>query len=124
MAKWKRLALTQVPAPGMLMATQAKKHLTIFSRSRTAPGAGRADVKAAFTEAARASGGEPDRGKRNVAVQSAMLARNLATGVTYKRSKSKYGPLAGKFYKLNAGETVGAAIASRGLSAILVSKRG
>jgi len=102
------------------MGTQAKKHLTIFVRKRRAKGAGRPAVKAKFAEIAHTTGGEPIRAKRNVKLAEAMKAAGLRTGVYMKRSKSKYAPLAGKFYKLSKGETVAAAIATKGLDAILV----
>jgi hypothetical protein len=122
-AKWVRLELLQVPAPGMLMATAAKKHLTIFRRSRRAPGAGRPEVKAAFTEVAHTTGGEPLRPKRNVIMKEGMLAKKLATGIIYKRSRSRYSPLAGKFYKLSVGETVSTALAKKSLKDILVESK-
>lgn len=102
------------------MGTQAKKHLTIFARKRHAKGAGRPAVKAKFAEIAHTTGGEPIRAKRNIKLQEAMKAAGLKTGIVYKRSKSKYPPLAGKKYKLSPGQSVGAAIATSGLTAILV----
>lgn len=108
-AKWARVspgllaALTPMPGGTMVMATLAKKHMTIFTRSRRAVGAGRPEVKAAFKRAAEATRGEPDRVKRNAAVSSAMLAAGLKTGV-YKR-KSRAGPkspLFGTVYTIKA----------------------
>lgn len=123
-AKWTRVTLTAIPTlekKGMLiMGTQAKKHLTIFGRKRRAKGAGRAAVKDKFTEIAHTTGGEPIRSKRNIKLQAAMWAAGMKTGIYYKRSRSKYPPLAGKKYKLAKGQTVGAAIAISGLTAILV----
>jgi len=116
----------EVFQPGglMLMATSAKKHLTIFARSRHASGAGRTEVKERFRAIAANTGGEPIRGKRNVKVKQDMLSAGLKTGVVYKRSRSKYAPLAGKFYKLSPGETVGSAIARRGLEGVISESRG
>lgn len=119
-AKWTRLDLRAVPAPALLMATAAKKHVTIFSRKPRAPGAGRRAVKDKFTEIAHTTGGEPIRSKRNTKLQAAMIAAGLKTGIYYKRSRSKYAPLAGKKYKLAKGQTVAAGIAISGLTAILV----
>lgn len=127
-AKWSRVAVSQVPSlekKGMLvMGTVAKKHLTIFVRKRRAKGAGRQVVKDKFAEIARTTGGEPIRSKRNTKLQAAMKAAGLKTGVYYKRSRSKYPPLAGKFYKLAEGQTVAAAIATAGLEATLSAGRG
>jgi len=128
MPAWTRVAVTAIPTlekKGMLvMGVAAKKHLTIFVRKRRAKGAGRADVKAKFKEIAHTTGGEPIRSKRNIKLQAAMKAAGLKTGVYYKRSRSKYPPLAGKFYKLAAGQTVSAAIATVGLEATLSAGRG
>lgn len=85
------------------MATLAKKHMTIFVRSRRAVGAGRDDVKAAFKRAAEATRGEPDRVKRNAAVRSAMLAAGLKTGIYRRKSKAgPKSPLYGKVYEIKA----------------------
>jgi len=127
-AKWTRVAVTAIPTlekKGMLvMGTQAKKHLTIFVRKRRAKGAGRPEVKAKFTEIAHTTGGEPIRAKRNIKMRDAMKAAGLKTGIVYKRSRSKYPPLAGKFYKLALGQSVSAAIATVGLEATLSAGRG
>lgn len=103
-AKWARVnpailaAATPMPGGTMLMATAAKKHLTLFTRSRRAPGAGHADVKAAFAAAAKKTLGEPDRSKRNAIIASAV--RGTGPGVIRKRSRAKPGsPLYGKVYE-------------------------
>lgn len=119
-AKWTRLDMLAVPAPAKLMATRAKKHITIFVKHKPKKPPGRRAVKDKFAEIAATTGGEPIRSKRNTKLQAAMIAAGLKTGVYYKRSKSKYAPLAGKRYKLSKGQTVGAAIAVSGLTAILV----
>lgn len=123
MTTWLRLELRAVPAPGLMMATAAKKHLTIFYRSKTARGAGRGPVKVKFRAIAATTGGIPLRADRIAIVKKEMLAAKLATGKYYKRSKSKYAPLAGRFYVLGKGETVGSAVARRGLDAILSGAR-
>jgi len=122
-AKWIRLEPVAIPAQGLVMATGAKKHITIFRRRPTAKGAGRPEVKAAFKKIAGKTGGIPLRIDRNIIMGSEMKKAGLKTGKFYKRSRSKYAPLAGKFYELEAGQTVGAAISARGLEAILTTGR-
>jgi hypothetical protein len=119
-AKWSRLDMMAVPAPAKLMATRARKHITIFVKHKPRKPPGRLEVKNAFRTAAATTGGEPIRSKRNEKLKAAMLTANVKTGIYYKRSKSKYAPLTGKRYKLSKGQSVGAAIAVSGLSAILV----
>jgi len=100
-AKWQRLNPIQLLMPGkgkfavMIMAVAAKKHVTIFSRSRLAPGAGHPTTKAAFTEAAHKTVGILDRAERNVIVQAAV--RGKGPGVRRYKSKSKAHP--GKIIK-------------------------
>lgn len=95
-AKWQRLNPIQIQVPGtgkfaaMVMATAAKKHVTIFSRSRLAPGAGNPDVKAAFTEAAHKTVGVLNRSERNAVIASAV--RGKGPGVRRYRSRSKAHP--------------------------------
>lgn len=95
-AKWARLnpavlaVATPMPGGTMIMATAAKKHITLFVRSRRAKGAGRADVKAAFTAAAHGTLGDPDRASRNAKIAAAVKAAGLRTGV-YRRM-SRAGP--------------------------------
>ena len=72
------------------MATAAKKHLTLFVRSRRAPGAGHPDVKAAFAAAAKGTVGILDRSERNKRVADAV--RGKGPGVRLKRSRSKAHP--------------------------------
>lgn len=94
-AKWKRvnpaglLVLAQ-PGGAMLMATAAKKHVTLFIRSRRAPGAGDPAVKAAFAAAAHKTVGIESRMERNAIIASA--CRGTGPGVITKRSKSKAHP--------------------------------
>jgi hypothetical protein len=122
-AAWARLELKAIPAPGMMMGTAAKKHLTIFYRRKHAKGAGRLAVKKKFAEVAAKTGGIPLRADRIAIVKKEMLAAGLKTEKYYKRSRSHYAPLSGKFYVLSKGETVGSAIARRGLEAILSAGR-
>jgi len=83
------------------MATAAKKHLTIFVRSRRAPGAGRAEVKSAFTTAAHKTLGIASRVERNVIVKRAVEGAGLKTGVFKKKSRARPGsPLYGKVYTM------------------------
>jgi len=125
-APWVRVSPTvlevlAVPPGGTrLMMTAAKKHLTIFRRERRAPGAGRPEVKEAFTKAAAETRGEPIRSKRNAIIKERIEAAGLKTGIYYRRSRSKYAPLAGKKYKLAKGETVTAALQTKSLRDILV----
>lgn len=103
-AQWARVnpallsALTPLPGGTMVMATAAKKHLTIFVRSRRAPGAGHPSVKAAFASAAKKTLGIASRTERNAVVASAV--RGTGPGVIKKKSRAKPGsPLYGKVYE-------------------------
>lgn len=97
-APWKRL--TQPPmAIGQIQAVQAKKHVTVFVRKPSAPGAGSPAVKAAFTECAKATLGEPNRNKRIASVQTCMKGKGLRTGKYTRKSRAKVGsPLHGRVY--------------------------
>jgi len=102
-AKWARVnpgllsALTPIKGGTMVMATIAKKHMTIFVRSRRAPGAGHQDVKDAFAAAAHKTLGEKDRVKRNKLIADAV--RGKGPGERKVKSKAKPGsPLYGKVY--------------------------
>ena len=82
----------------MLMAVAAKKHVTLFSRSRRAPGAGHPQVKAAFAAAAKKTIGEADRTKRNAMVSAGV--RGSGPGVIRKKSRaSTRSPLYGHVYE-------------------------
>ena len=114
-AAWSRVSpavlAAATPARGgvMIMATLAKKHLTVFQRSRHARGAGRPEVKAAFKEAAQGTVGEPDRNKRNATVKAAVKGRGLRTGVYRKKSRARVGsPLHGRVYVIGGagGRTI------------------
>jgi hypothetical protein len=76
-AKWKfispaALAIAGGPGGTMIMAVAAKKHVTLFSRSRRAPGAGSPKIKAAFAAAARKTKGIKSRAERNAIISSAL----------------------------------------------------
>lgn len=113
--------MTQVPAPGMLMATAAGKHLTIFRKNKPKKAGGRPKVKRKFGEIASKTAGMVLRADRNEKVREDMIAAGLKTGKRYVRSGATAGPAAGKFYELNAGETVTQAVRRRGLESILVN---
>lgn len=101
-AKWKRV----VPVAGQvgqIQAVQAKKHLTVFSRSSSAPGAGRTDVKAGFTACAHDTLGIIDRIERNLKLGRCMEGKNLKTGVIRRKSRARPGsPLYGRVYETRA----------------------
>jgi hypothetical protein len=91
----------------MLMATAAKKHLTIFYRKREAKGAGLPEVKQAFTEAAAKTRGIPERSKRIAIIREEMIKRAVGKGVYRRKSRSKYSPLMGKVYEVKVPYTPG-----------------
>ena len=74
----------------MLMAVAAKKHVTIFTRSRYAKGAGHIDVKNAFAAAAKGTVGILDRAERNARVSLAVKGKG--PGFMIKKSRSKAHP--------------------------------
>ncbi|MDP2659449.1 MAG: hypothetical protein Q8R28_01795 [Dehalococcoidia bacterium] len=95
-AKWKRLA--GVPQQtGQIQAVQAKKHVTVFMRTSSAPGAGTEKIKTAFSECAAATRDEPNRLKRNANMQGCMKSKGLKDNIHVKKSRGKYG-LRGKVY--------------------------
>lgn len=77
MAKtWQRvapMAILEMGQPGgmLIMAVAAKKHVTFFKRSRSAPGAGSEAIKAKFKAAAKKTKGVKDRAQRNAAIAAA-----------------------------------------------------
>ena len=93
-AKWMRINPAQLMMPGtgkmsvMVMATAAKKHVTIFRRSRSAPGAGSPDIKARFTQAAHATVGNPDRASRNASISAAMGGKRYGRRAPRSRSRT------------------------------------
>jgi hypothetical protein len=92
----------------MLMAVAAKKHLTIFYRKREAPGAGRPEVKAAFTAAATKTRGIARRSERNEIIRREVTGKG--SGVYRRKSRSKYAPLAGTVYEVKLSYTPGVRI--------------
>ena len=94
-AKWMRINPAQLMMPGtgkmsvMVMATAAKKHVTIFRRSRSAPGAGSPDQKARFTQAAHATVGNPDRASRNASISAALGGKRGGRRVARSRSRAR-----------------------------------
>jgi hypothetical protein len=105
----------------MLMLTAAKKHLTIFKRTRRCRiKPGRPAVKEVFKKVAHTTLDIPERSKRIKIVKEGVLAAGLKTGIFYKRSRGKGPKLYGKFYMLEGKETVSSAIARKGLEKVLV----
>ncbi len=97
-APWKRLRQPPMET-GQIQAVQAKKHVTVFTRKPSAPGAGRPEVKAGFTECAKTTLGIANRNERIAKVKSCMLGKGLKTGVVRRKSRAKPGsPLYGKVY--------------------------
>jgi len=92
--------VTALPKTGMIMAVKGgKAHVTVFTRKRTAPGAGRLEVKQAFATCAHDTMGEPNRRERNAKIKACMEKKGLKTGVYHRKSKAKPGsPLYGKVY--------------------------
>ncbi len=95
-ASWQRINPIQLQIPGkgkfavMVMATAAKKHVTVFSRSRSAPGAGAPETKAAFTSAAHKTLGVDSRQERNAIIKSGVMGHG--PGVRRVKSRSKAHP--------------------------------
>jgi len=95
-AAWQRINPMQLQIPGkgkmsiMVMAVAAKKHVTLFSRSRRAPGAGAPETKAAFTSAAHKTLGVESRAERNAVVAAGV--RGHGPGVRRLKSRSKAHP--------------------------------
>lgn len=95
-AAWMRLNPVQLMMPGtgkfatMIMAVAAKKHVTVFSRSRRAPGAGSTKIKNVFIEAGHNTAGIFSRSERNLKIQEAMGRAGItgSFGPHYRRSKS------------------------------------
>lgn len=93
-AKWKRI-FPNIAQDGQIQAVQAKKHVTVFHRSPSAPGAGRPEVKLAFKACAVQTRNVAGRLERNVIMKSCMEGKGLKTGVIHKQSRGKYGPMRG-----------------------------
>ncbi len=69
-SKWKRV-MPQVTV-GQIQAVQAKKHLTVFTRSPSAPGAGSPEQKMKFSRCAASTKGLKSRIERNVAMSNCL----------------------------------------------------
>jgi len=100
-ASWQRINPAQLLMPGkgkmavMVMATAAKMHVTVFSRSRRAPGAGAPETKAAFTSAAHGTLGVRSRQERNAVIKNAVKGHGPHQRSIKSRSKKDFG----KVYK-------------------------
>ena len=96
-AQWTRINPAQLLMPGkgamavMVMAVAAKKHVTVFSRSRRAPGAGAPETKAAFTAAAHKTLGIDSRAERNAIIKSGVTGHGPGRRRYKSRSKAHYG---------------------------------
>lgn len=71
-AKWNRVQPGGLPPIGQIQAVAAKKHLTVFVRSPSAPGAGSPEQKAKFSRCAKQTKGMPDRAERNAKMASCL----------------------------------------------------
>lgn len=71
-AKWKRVNPGNAPAIGQIQAVAAKKHLTVFSRSPSAPGAGSPEQKMKFSTCAHKTKGVKSRIERNAMMRSCL----------------------------------------------------
>lgn len=102
-APWKRVSPV-LPPVGQIQAVSAKKHLTVFSRKPSAPGAGRPEVKAAFTRCAHETIGMESRQDRNATLKTCMEGKGLRTGIYRRKSRAKPGsPLFGHVYESGPG---------------------
>lgn len=72
----------------------AKKHVTVFSRSRPRKTPGNPENRLAFQQAAKNTGGVPSRTARNLTIFNALKGHMPFYG-TKATSKSKYAPLKG-----------------------------
>lgn len=71
-AKWKRINPGMLPPVGQIQAVAAKKHLTVFQRSPSAPGAGSPEQKMKFSRCARDTKGVSDRLERNTIMRNCL----------------------------------------------------
>jgi hypothetical protein len=96
-AAWTRINPAQLLMPGkgkmavMVMAVAAKKHVTIFSRSRSAPGAGAPETKAAFTSAAHKTLGVTSRAERNAIIKNGVTGHGPGVRKVRSRGKTSFG---------------------------------
>jgi hypothetical protein len=75
-AKWKRVNPGMAPAVGQIQAVAAGKHLTVFLRSPSAPGAGSPEQKMKFTRCAHSTKGITDRVERNMKMSNCLGGRS------------------------------------------------
>lgn len=102
-AKWNRVSPV-MPPTGQIQAVEAKKHVTIFHRSSSAPGAGSPAVKTAFSACAAQTLGDPDRLSRNTKLSQCMKSAGVKTGQYHRKSRARPGsPLFGRVYTYGAG---------------------
>ena len=71
-AKWNRVNPGMAPPVGQIQAVAAKKHLTVFMRSPSAPGAGSPEQKMKFSKCAVQTKGVPSRIERNAIMRSCL----------------------------------------------------
>jgi hypothetical protein len=108
------LPVTRIPQTGELMAVvgggkRGGKHLTIFFRKPTAPGAGKKEVKDAFTSCAHETLGISSRPERNDKIRTCVPKKleeaKYEKGIFRKKSRAKPGsPLHGKVYVIKGGK--------------------
>ena len=71
-AKWTRINPGMAPPVGQIQAVAAKKHLTVFVRSPSAPGAGSPEQKMKFSKCARSTKGISNRLERNALMRTCL----------------------------------------------------
>ena len=71
-ANWKRVNPGMLPPVGQIQAVAAKKHLTVFLRSASAPGAGSPEQKLKFSKCAANTKGISSRLERNTLMRSCL----------------------------------------------------
>lgn len=71
-AKWNRVNPGMAPPVGQIQAVAAKKHLTVFTRSPSAPGAGSPEQKLKFSKCAASTKGVSSRIERNAMMRSCL----------------------------------------------------
>ena len=71
-AKWKRINPGNAPPVGQIQAVAAKKHLTVFTRSPSAPGAGSPEQKLKFSKCAAGTKGVSSRIERNTIMRACL----------------------------------------------------
>jgi len=66
------------PPVGQIQAVAAKKHLTVFTRSASAPGAGSPEQKLKFSKCAMSTKGVSNRLERNMMMRSCLGPKKAA----------------------------------------------